>query len=56
MKNYYKKIQDFQKKLKMYANNIFKTYGKELTLRLENIIYCKTKTTVLNHRQRSVTS
>lgn len=32
---YYKKSVHFQEKLKEYASNIFKTYGKELVLRLE---------------------
>ena len=35
MNEYYNKCLDFQDKLKMYASNIFKTYGRELVLRLE---------------------
>lgn len=35
MNEYYKKIVDFQEELKKYVNNIFRTYGKELVLRLE---------------------
>lgn len=35
MNNYYEKVSDFQEKLKHYANCIFKAYGKELVLRLE---------------------
>ncbi len=35
MNEYYKKCLDFQEKIKMYASNIFKTYGRELVLRLE---------------------
>ncbi len=32
---YYRKSLDFQEKLKQYAWNIFKTYGRELVMRLE---------------------
>lgn len=32
---YYQKTLDFQEKLQLYANTIFRTYGKELVLRLE---------------------
>ncbi len=32
---YYTRSLDFQKKLKEYVSNIFKTYGRELVLRLE---------------------
>ncbi|MBP5503876.1 MAG: hypothetical protein J6Y24_13920 [Bacteroidales bacterium] len=35
MNNYYNKTLDFQEKLQQYAWNIFKTYGRELVLRLE---------------------
>ena len=35
MNTYYQKTLDFQKKLKDYAWNIFKTYGRELVMRLE---------------------
>lgn len=35
MNKYYKEILDFQETLKTYTNNIFKAYGKELILRLE---------------------
>lgn len=35
MNKYYKNILDFQEQIKNYANCIFKTYGKELVLRLE---------------------
>ena len=35
MNNYYRQIQDFQTKLKEYAQNIFRVYGRELVLRLE---------------------
>ncbi len=35
MNSYYLKTLDFQEKLKNYANNIFRTYGRELVLRLE---------------------
>lgn len=35
MNPYYKNTKDFQDKLKDYANSIFKAYGKELVLRLE---------------------
>lgn len=35
MNEFYKKTLDFQDKLKEYASNIFKTYGRELVLRLE---------------------
>ncbi len=35
MNAYYQKSQHFQERLKEYACNIFKTYGRELVLRLE---------------------
>lgn len=35
MNDYYQKALDFRKALLDYADNIFKTYGKELVLRLE---------------------
>lgn len=35
MNLYYQKTLDFQAKLKMYATNVFKAYGRELVLRLE---------------------
>lgn len=35
MNSYYKKTIDFQKEIQKYAWNIFKTYGRELVLRLE---------------------
>ena len=35
MNDFYNKTLDFQKKLIEYAGNIFKTYGRELVLRLE---------------------
>ncbi len=35
MNKYYNKIVDFQKSIKSYATNIFKVYGKELILKLE---------------------
>lgn len=35
MNEYYQKTLDFQAKLKEYASNIFRTYGRELVLRLE---------------------
>lgn len=35
MNEFYNRTQDFQKKLIEYASNIFKTYGRELVLRLE---------------------
>ncbi len=35
MNEFYNKTLDFQDKIKMYASNIFKTYGRELVLRLE---------------------
>lgn len=35
MNTYYQKTLDFQEKLKHYAWNIFKTYGRELVMRLE---------------------
>lgn len=35
MNKYYENILDFQQHIKDYANCIFKTYGKELVLRLE---------------------
>lgn len=35
MNEYYNKCLNFQAKLKEYASNIFKTYGRELVLRLE---------------------
>ena len=35
MNQYYKNILEFQKEIRDYADCIFKTYGKELVLRLE---------------------
>ena len=35
MNEYYDNILDFQDKLKLYAQNIFRAYGRELVLRLE---------------------
>lgn len=35
MNQYYKNILDFQNEIHDYVNCIFKTYGKELVLRLE---------------------
>lgn len=35
MNDYYSKILDFQNTIIEYANNIFRTYGRELILRLE---------------------
>lgn len=35
MNEYYRTETDFQEKLRQYASNIFKTYGRELVLRLE---------------------
>lgn len=35
MNDYYHKSLEFQEKIKEYARNIFKTYGRELVLRLE---------------------
>jgi hypothetical protein len=35
MNDYYRQILDFQVKLKEYAQNIFRAYGRELVLRLE---------------------
>lgn len=35
MNEYFNKISDFQEKFKNYANCIFRTYGRELVLRLE---------------------
>lgn len=35
MNTYYNRILDFQEKIRQYSANIFKTYGRELVLRLE---------------------
>ena len=35
MNEYYNRVLDFREELKNYASNIFKTYGRELVLRLE---------------------